>query len=77
MLEENCLHYLPPDKCVSREQEASKEKPEPAVSFDSSGNIKIGRKAQELSCDVGGELKLRKALTRRSLAINQAGLASV
>lgn len=76
MLEENCLHYLPPDKCVSREQEASKEKPEPAVSFDSSGNIKIGRKAQELSCDVGGELKLRRALTRRSLAINQAGLAS-
>ena len=76
MLEENCLHYLAPDKCASREQEASKDGPEPAVSFDSSGNIKVGRKAQELSCDINGELRLRKALTRRSLAFNQAGLAS-
>ena len=76
MVEENCIHYLSPDKCVSRELEASKDRQEQAISFDSSGNIKVTRKALDLKCDTSGELKLKQALTRRSLALNQTGLAS-
>ena len=34
------------------------------------------RKALDLKCDTSGELKLKQALTRRSLALNQTGLAS-
>ena len=76
MVEENCVHYLAPEKCVSRELEASKDRQEQAISFDSSGNIKVTRKALDMKCDTSGELKLKQALTRRSLAMNQTGLAS-
>ena len=76
MVEENCIHYLSPEKCVSRELEASKDRQERAISFDANGNIKVTRKALDLKCDTSGELKLRQALTRRSLALNQTGLAS-
>ena len=76
MVEENCVHYLSTDKCVSRELEASKDRQEQAISFDTSGNIKVTRKAHDLKCDTSGELKLKQALTRRSLALNQRGLAS-
>lgn len=65
-----------PDKCVSKELEASKDCQELAISFDASGNIKVTRKALDLKCDTSGELKLRQALKRRSLAMNQKDLAS-
>ena len=38
MVEENCVHYLSPDKCISRELEASNGRQEQAISFDTSGN---------------------------------------
>ena len=76
MVDENCIHYIAPEKCVSRELEASKDRQEQAISFDASGNIKVARKALDLKCDTSGELKLKQALTRRSLAMHQTGLAS-
>ena len=75
MVEESRIHYLSSDKCVPRQLEASKDRQEQAISFDSSGNIKVTRKALDLKCG-SGELKLKQALTRRLLALNQTGLAS-
>ena len=76
MIEEGCMIYMPPDTCPSREAELAKEKSDHAINFDSQGNLKLTRKAVELSCDTGGELKLKAAFTRRSLAIDQTGVAS-
>ena len=59
MVDENCIHYIAPEKCVSRELEASKDRQEQAISFDASGNIKVARKALDLKCDTSGELKLK------------------
>ena len=40
------------------------------------GNVKLSRKAADLSCNTTGELRLRQALTRRSLAFDQCKLCS-
>ena len=46
------------------------------IRFDVSGSLRVTKKESDLSCDTSGELQLRMALTRRSLAFDQAGLAS-
>lgn len=76
MVDDNCLSYVAPEKCMSREQEVVKDKAEPVLSFNSDGNLKLSRKSAELQCDVAGETKLRSALTRRSLAFDQVGILS-
>ena len=76
MVEDNCLSCIPPEKCVSREQEILKDKADPVLAFNSDGNIKISRKSLDLHCDVTGETKLTNALTRRALAFDQVGILS-
>ena len=76
MIEDGVLQYLPPEKCLSRHDEIQNQKTEQQVSFDSQGNLKITKRASDLSCDTSGELKLRQALTRKALACDQAGLCS-
>lgn len=76
MLEEGVLTYLPPNKCPSREQEVAKDRQEHTVSFAADGSLKIARKTVDLHCDAVGEIKIRSALTRRSLAFDQIGLLS-
>ncbi|CAL1147122.1 unnamed protein product [Cladocopium goreaui] len=76
MQEEGALLFIPPHACVSRVQEIHQEKHEVALTFDSGGNIRMGKKAEELKCDTNGDLNLRNAWTRRNLAYDQAGLAS-
>ena len=76
MIEDGVLQYLPPEKCLSRHDEIQNQKTEQQVSFDSQGNLKVTKRAADLSCDTSGELKLRQALTRKALACDQAGLCS-
>ena len=76
MQEDGTLVFIPPQKCISRIQEIQQEKHEVSLTFDASGSIKMGRKAEELKCDTNGDINLRHAWTRRNLAYDQAGLAS-
>lgn len=76
MQDDGALLFIPPHACVSRVQEIHQEKHEVALTFDSAGNIRMGKKAEELKCDTNGDLNLRNAWTRRNLAYDQAGLAS-
>eukprot|EP00435_Cladocopium_sp_Y103_P041246 s2541_g11.t1 len=65
----------PAHKLVDR-VEIHQEKTEVALTFDASGSIKMGKRAEELRCDTNGDINLRNAWTRRNLAFDQAGLAS-
>ena len=76
MIEDGVLQYIPPDKCLSRHDEIQNQKTEQQVSFDSQGNLKVTKRATDLSCDTSGELRLRQALARKALACDQAGLCS-
>eukprot|EP00435_Cladocopium_sp_Y103_P051676 s1612_g16.t1 len=76
MIEDGVLQYIPPEKCLSRHDEIQNQKTEQQVSFDSQGNLKITKRASDLSCATSGELRLRQALTRKALACDQAGLCS-
>eukprot|EP00435_Cladocopium_sp_Y103_P022625 s1635_g5.t1 len=76
MQDEGTLLFIPPNACVSRVQEIQQEKQEVALTFDASGGIRMGKRAEELRCDTNGDLNLRNAWTRRNLAYDQAGLAS-
>eukprot|EP00435_Cladocopium_sp_Y103_P001276 s2534_g1.t1 len=76
MQEDGTLVFIPPQKCISRIQEIHQEKTEVALTFDASGGIKMGKRAEELRCDTNGDINLRNAWTRRTLAFDQAGLAS-
>jgi hypothetical protein len=76
MLEDGQLKYLPVNECPSRTQEVLNQKKEPAISFDSSGMIKLSKRDLETKADVSSELKVQQALLRRALAFDQANLIS-
>ena len=76
MVDDGVLQYLEPSKCTSRSHEVQHDKEAMQIRFDASGSLKVTKKDTDLSCDTSGELQLRMALTRRSLAYDQAGLAS-
>lgn len=57
-------------KHCSRASEVNSIKKDPTVSMDSSGNLKVGNKPNEPSCEANTELKLRAAWQRRSLAMD-------
>ena len=79
MLEDGVLTYLEPGRCTARSHEVQSDKEAMQVRFDGAGNLKdlkVTKKDSELQCDTSGELQLRMALTRRSLAFDLAGLAS-
>ena len=76
MVEDGVLQYLEPSKCTSRSHEVQNDKEAMQIRFDVSGSLRVTKKESDLSCDTSGELQLRMALTRRSLAFDQAGLAS-
>ena len=45
MQEDGSLVFIPPQKCISRIQEIQQEKHEVALTFDSTGAIKMGKRA--------------------------------
>ena len=64
MLDSALVTYLPPEKCVSRQDEINGDK------------SKVTKQSMQLRCETTGELKLRQCFLRRALAFDQVGLAS-
>ena len=75
MLDSAQIVYLPPEKCVSRQDEINGDKSEQKLTFSADGSIKVTKQATQLRCETSGELKLRQCYLRRALAFDQVGLA--
>ena len=76
MQEDGTLVFIFLQKYISRTQEIQQEKPEVALTFDSAGSIRMGKRAEELKCDTNGDINMRNAWTRCSLTFDQAGQPS-
>ena len=75
MFEENRLGYIEPSACTSKSQEVlSKSKEDKHISIVD-GSLRIKNPANELEAELGADLLLRYALTRRGLALDQANAA--
>ena len=74
--EENCVRLIELTSCTSREQEIRNEKATAQLSFDSKGAIKVTKHSEVTECSIQGDIRLRGAFTRRSLAYALAGIAS-
>lgn len=73
--DDNVLQYVDPSKCVSRDQELQGLKKEKFLKADpSSGALKEVSRDTELWADLSSEYRVRNALTRRSLAMDQVDL---
>ena len=57
MQDEGTLLFIPPNACVSRVPEIHQDKHEAALTFDSSGNIRMGKKAEELKCETSPTIR--------------------
>ena len=71
MLDAAQIVHVPPEKCISREDEINGAKSETKMSLASDGSIKITKQAENLRCETSGELKLRQCYLRRALAFDQ------
>ena len=74
--EENCVKLVELTACTSREQEIRNDKTTPQLTFDQTGNIKVTKQSQVTECSIQGDIRLRAAFTRRSLAYALAGIAT-
>ena len=74
MYEENRLKYIDWSKCTSRESELQGDaKKDPCFTLDTTtGKLKVESKPQTEHADTSSEILLQFALTRRSLAMDQA-----
>ena len=74
--EENCVRLIELANCTSREQEIKSEKTTSQLSFDAKGAIKVTNHSEVTECSIQGDIRLRSAFTRRSLAYALSGIAS-
>ena len=74
MKDEEVVRYVDPQSCVSREQEVKGSKKETIIRADTSGQLRSVTKDQLPSADISTEYRLRLALQRRSLALDQLNL---
>ena len=74
MIEENQLKYIRWEQCTKRDQELMGIKCDPTWKPDSQGVIREVKVQQEVRADTSSDLRLKYALHRRSLAIDQGRL---
>ena len=75
--ESDRLRYVAWENCVSREHEIlTSSKKDAALTFDSSGNLKLSKREQVSPCEVSSELQIKYCLIRRGLALEQANILS-
>ncbi|CAE7270056.1 SLC24A2 [Symbiodinium sp. CCMP2592] len=76
MYENNRLTYLPLSWCMSKDDETrnSRDKEDRTLTVDNSGNVHIKNADIRGEADLSTDLLLKFALTRRGLAMEQAGL---
>ena len=72
--ESDALKYVDPGKCGSRESEIKGSAKETFIKTDSSGRLVSTSREQLTSADTSTEYRLRLALQRRSLALDQVDL---
>ena len=72
MMTDNCVHYLPPSKFITREAELRHDKPQKELDVQGSSII-VKPKEPDQSCDTSTALSLHHALQRRSLALDVVG----
>ena len=77
ILETEEIRYIPPSKCLSRQQELAGLKPEKEVQLDASkGSLVIKESQSKQEISLSSDLALFQALSRRALAFELVGLAS-
>ena len=74
MREDEAVKYVDPIICTARESELSGVKKETFVKLESTGSLKAVQREHLVSADISSEYKLRTALQRRSLALDQLDL---
>ncbi|CAE7553006.1 ubiad1, partial [Symbiodinium necroappetens] len=72
LLTENCVSYLAPSKCITREAELRADKPRKELDLQHSTLIVKEREPDQV-CDTSTALSLHHALHRRSLALDLIG----
>jgi hypothetical protein len=72
--EEDIIRYICPTTCISREQEVKGLKKETLIKADAQGQLRSITKDNSPSADISSEYRLRLALQRRSLALDQMNL---
>ena len=71
------IRYIPPSKCLSRQQELAGEKPEKEVQLDATkGQLVVKDANLHKEISLTSDLALFQAFERRALAFDVAGLAS-
>ncbi|CAE7528686.1 IPI1 [Symbiodinium sp. CCMP2592] len=78
MYEDNVLHYLPPQSCPCRDDEVKfkKDRDDKMLSVDGAGHVSLRTQVAKVDADVSSDLLLELALTRRGLALDQAGIVT-
>ena len=74
MREDETVKFIDPVICTSRESEVSGTKKETFVKMEPSGSLKAVHREHTVTADISTEYKLRLALQRRSLALDQLDL---
>ena len=74
--EDSTVRYIPLKDCLSRESELLHSKTEPSIEFQNDGTMKLSKKQQEIRAETSGDLKVRMAMQRHSLAYHIAGICS-
>ena len=73
---DNRISYIEPSACTSKEQEVrSKSKEDKRISIVD-GALRIKNPANKLEADLGSDLLVKYALTRRGLALDQANVVA-
>ena len=72
--DDDTLKYVEPSKCTARTQELMGLKKEQFLKPDAAGKVVVVGRDQELFADLSSEMRVRQALTRRSLALDQVSL---
>ena len=76
MCEEGVINYVKPELCTSRSHEILNMKHGQSFALGSDGNLKVKHSESDMECSVAGEMKLREAFRRRSLAMDLAQMIS-
>ena len=77
MLETGELKYIAPGKCMTRQQELAGERPDKQIKLDETrSSLVVKDKQQEQEAEIGSDLSLLQAMTRRALAMDLVGIAT-
>jgi hypothetical protein len=78
MLETGELKYIAPGKCMTRQQELAGERPDKQIKLDETrSSLVVKDRPQDPEADITSDLSLLQAMTRRALAMDLVGIASV